>query len=103
MKFKNLIAWDVNPKVRIVTMLFCGFMLVTIFGVQKFITAVQGAFAWLVNSWATPAYAEYTSLISASDFTGIETDVGTAATGIVSIALIILGVGILISAIRSAH
>jgi len=45
------------------------------------------------------AYA-YTSLISAGDFTAIETDVTTAATGIITIAIIILGAALLISALR---
>lgn len=45
------------------------------------------------------AYA-YTSLISASDFTAIETDVTTAATGIITIAIIILGAALLIGALR---
>jgi len=45
------------------------------------------------------AYA-YTSLISAGDFTAIETDVTTAATGIITIAIIILGAALLIGALR---
>lgn len=35
-------------------------------------------------------------LINSSDFTGILTDVGTSATGIVSIILVVLGLGILV-------
>jgi len=45
------------------------------------------------------AYA-YTSLISAGDFTAIEADVTTAATGIITIAIIILGAALLIGALR---
>lgn len=41
-------------------------------------------------------YLAWTPLISASDFTGIQTDLGTTATGIVSILLIIVGIGILV-------
>lgn len=38
----------------------------------------------------------WTSLISSSDFTGIMTDVGTTATGIISVILVVLGLGILV-------
>lgn len=42
------------------------------------------------------AYAEWTPLISVSDFTGIKTDVLATAGGIISIFLIIAGLAILI-------
>lgn len=38
----------------------------------------------------------WTPLISAADFTGIQTDLTTTAAGIVSILLIIVGIGILV-------
>ncbi len=38
----------------------------------------------------------YDSLIQATDFVPIKTDVGTAAAGIIGIILIVLGLGILI-------
>lgn len=37
----------------------------------------------------------WTPLITAADFTGIQTDLGTAVTGLLSMALIIVGVGVL--------
>ncbi len=45
-----------------------------------------------------PAFAEYTSLISSTDFTAISADVSTAVTGIISVALIILGASLLMRA-----
>lgn len=39
----------------------------------------------------------WTPLIGSSDFTGVTTDVTTAATGIITLGLIVLGVGLLIS------
>lgn len=44
------------------------------------------------------AMAEYTSLLSSADFTGIAADVSTAVTGIISVALIILGASLLMRA-----
>jgi uncharacterized membrane-anchored protein len=38
---------------------------------------------------------EWTPLIAASDFLGIRTDLGTAVTGLMSLALILVGVGVL--------
>ena len=38
----------------------------------------------------------WTPLINSSDFTGIMTDVGTTGAGIISIILIVLGLGILV-------
>lgn len=38
----------------------------------------------------------WTPLITSEMFTGITSDVGTAATGIVSVLIIILGIGILV-------
>lgn len=38
----------------------------------------------------------WTPLISASDFTGVQTDVGTAAAGVVSVLLVVVGLGFLI-------
>jgi hypothetical protein len=46
------------------------------------------------------AFAAWTPLLSAADFTGIQTDVSTAVAGIISIALIILGATLLIGAMR---
>lgn len=45
------------------------------------------------------AYA-YTSLIAATDFDPVRTDVTTVAVGIISIALIVVGLGILVSVLR---
>lgn len=38
----------------------------------------------------------WTPLINTADFTGIMTDVGTTAAGIISVVLVVLGLGILI-------
>ena len=38
----------------------------------------------------------WTPLITSSDFTGIQTDVTATATGIVSVLLIIVGIGLLV-------
>lgn len=57
------------------------------------------AFALLVGLYLVspaPALAAYTSLISATDFNGIQTDVLTTASGIIAILLIIVGLGILV-------
>lgn len=48
---------------------------------------------------ASPAYAEWTSLVSGTDFDGIKGDVGTCAAGIISVCLIVLGIGILMRAL----
>lgn len=42
------------------------------------------------------AFATYTPLIAATDFTGILADVTTAAGGIVSVALVVIGLGMLV-------
>jgi hypothetical protein len=41
----------------------------------------------------------WTPLIAASDFTGIQTDLLTTATGMVSILLIVVGLGFLLRAL----
>ena len=41
------------------------------------------------------AFAVWTPIITAADFTGIMGDVQTTATGIISVLLIVLGVGLL--------
>lgn len=48
----------------------------------------------------TPAFAVWQPLIAAADFAGIQTDVLTAATGILSVFLILLGVYAIIHAIK---
>lgn len=40
-------------------------------------------------------FVSWTPLITSADFTGIQTDVGTTATGIISMLLVVLGVGFL--------
>jgi hypothetical protein len=40
--------------------------------------------------------ATWTPLLSSSSFTGITTDAGTAASGIVGVMLIVCGIGVLI-------
>lgn len=45
---------------------------------------------------APAAYAEWTPLVTSDMFTGVQTDILTAATGILSVVLIVLGIGILI-------
>jgi hypothetical protein len=46
------------------------------------------------------ASATWTPLIVAADFTGINTDLLTAIGGMMSLIMIVVGVGILISALR---
>lgn len=62
-------------------------------GVQ--LKAVTGALFGVFGSVGV-ACAEWTPLISAGDFTGINTDVGTVAAGIVGICLVIIGLGMLV-------
>jgi hypothetical protein len=45
----------------------------------------------IIALWASKVNAEWTPLITASNFTGVQTDVLTAGTGVLSIAVIILG------------
>jgi hypothetical protein len=45
----------------------------------------------IIALWSTKVNAEWTPLITASNFTGVQTDVLTAGTGVLSIAVIILG------------
>lgn len=59
-----------------------------------FVGAVWGAFCCELA-----AHATWTALITADDFTGIKTDMGTAATGMLSVILIVLGLGILVRVI----
>ncbi len=59
-----------------------------------FVGAVWGAFCLELAANAT-----WTSLITSDDFTGIKTDMGTAATGLLSVILIVLGLGILVRVI----
>lgn len=42
------------------------------------------------------AYADYTPLILSSDFDGVRADVLTSAGGLISVILIVVGLGILI-------
>ena len=56
--------------------------------------------AALVFSWVSPAWAVWTPLITAADFTGIRTDLLTAVAGIIGLFFIILGVGILYKVLR---
>lgn len=44
---------------------------------------------------ATPCFAAWVPLVTSDTFTGILTDMGATATGIISILLIVLGVGLL--------
>lgn len=45
---------------------------------------------------AAVARADWTPLVTSSSFAGITTDVGTAASGIVGVCLIVVGLGILV-------
>ncbi len=59
-----------------------------------FLAAISGAIMWL--SQRAVFAADYTPLITSTSFDGIRTDVTTAAAGIVSICLIVIGLGVLI-------
>lgn len=45
---------------------------------------------------ASISFAAWTPLITAADFSPIQTDVGTAAAGVVSVLLVVIGLGFLI-------
>lgn len=47
----------------------------------------------------TLAHAEWTPLISSSNFSGIQTDLTTAAAGILACIVIVLGIGLLLRAL----
>jgi hypothetical protein len=47
-----------------------------------------------------PAFAAWTPLITASDFTGIHTDLLVAVAGVISLFLIIAGVHVLVKVFR---
>ena len=46
------------------------------------------------------ATTEYTSLISSDMFDGVRTDVNTAAAGIITILIIVVGLGLLVKVFR---
>lgn len=56
---------------------------------------IAAAAAFVLGS-ASVASAEYVPLITAAQFDGIRTDVGTVAAGIISICLIVVGLGLLV-------
>ena len=66
----------------------------------KWICMLFASFLLWLQSLFIPVFAQaaYTSLVSSADFTGIAADVGTAVTGIISVALIILGASLLMRA-----
>jgi hypothetical protein len=49
------------------------------------------ALSILLALWHKSAFAEWTPLITTTDFEGVKADVLTAGTGVLSIAVIILG------------
>lgn len=65
---------------------------------KQFIFMLLLLFVLVTVFMPVPAMAEYTSLISSGDFTGIAADVSTAVGGIISVALIILGASLLMRA-----
>lgn len=69
------------------------FVLTVVFALKRWRVSLLAAVSFLVPSMV---FASWTPLISSSSFTGIQTDVQTAASGILAIALVILGVGLLI-------
>ncbi len=52
-------------------------------------------FAWVQSSWA-----DWTPLVTASTFSGMQGDVSTAVTSVITIVVIILGAGLIIAAMR---
>jgi hypothetical protein len=69
-------------------------------GNMKMICTMIASFLLMLQSFLMPvvAQAAYTSLVTAGDFTAISADVSTAVTGIISVALIILGASLLMKA-----
>lgn len=62
---------------------------------------ISSYFALYGLLWAVPkACAEYTSLVSADDFVGIRADVMATAVGIISILLVVVGLVMLVRALR---
>jgi hypothetical protein len=58
---------------------------------------VSCVIAWVSAFFtAQSVYAAWTPMIASSDFTGIQTDVGVVAAGIISICLIVIGLGMLV-------
>jgi len=58
------------------------------------------AAAALVPLIRSPAYAAWTPLVTADSFSGIQADVLTCAGGIVSVLLVLLGIGLLVKTLR---
>lgn len=63
---------------------------------RKFLLLVLVVILALV-AFVSVSYA-YTPLISSADFAGIQVDVTTAATGVITVAIIVLGVFLIIKA-----
>jgi hypothetical protein len=58
---------------------------------------LAGVSGFLMGAFTSSSVlAEWTPLITSGDFTGIKTDLGVAVIGVLSLMLIILGVGIVI-------
>jgi hypothetical protein len=58
----------------------------------RLILAAIGILGILGNS----AIAAWTPLVSSGDFTGINTDLTTIATGVVTLALVLVGIGFIV-------
>ena len=65
-------------------------------GMVKKVVIWAGALAGLPHM----ARAEWTPLLASSSMDGIKADVGLAAAGIISVCLIVLGVGVLMRVLR---
>lgn len=60
------------------------------------VMAVISALLW--SLFGRVVWADYTPLVTSASFTGIQTDVTTAAAGIVSVCLIVVGLAFLVRA-----
>lgn len=60
---------------------------------MKYLVVLLVVFALVCLS--SVSFAAWTPIVQATDFAGITTDVQTTATGIISVLLIVLGVGLL--------
>lgn len=72
-------------------------------GVQKalliaiaFCMVAIGVLVFLSSFAHADGTSTWTPLVAASDFTGMKTDVQTAAVGVLSVLLIIVGIGVIV-------
>jgi hypothetical protein len=73
--------------------------LTVISAVHYFLTVAIIGVWFSVLGFATYAAADWTPMVTSSTFSGVQSDLGTAAVGILACCAIIMGIGLLIRAI----